>query len=265
MDKLAEIMAAKRHALRDQIRPVRDRELEHLARMRSQGGSFREALARGDRLSVIAEIKRRSPSAGEIADAGLDAVEQARKYINAEADCLSILTDKDYFGGSLQDLWDIIEFLECHGRKTPCLRKDFMVHPVQVVEAAEAGARCILIIVRALEDDEIKALRDAAGIAGLDTLFEIHEERELERALRFAPKILGVNNRDLKRFKTDLAISEFLIPQIPDGIVKVSESGIFEPEDAARARACGADAILVGEALMRAEDPEELIQVFHSA
>lgn len=265
MDKLAEIMAAKRHYLRDRIRPVREQELSRLGEMQSQGGSFLKALARKDRLSVIAEIKRRSPSAGEIAAAELDAVDQARKYINAEADCLSILTDTDYFGGSLQDLWDVVEFLECHNRKTPCLRKDFMVHPVQVVEAAEAGARCILIIVRALENDEIKALRDAAGVAGLDVLYEIHEERELEKALQFDPRIVGVNNRDLKRFKTDLAISEALIPQIPNGIVKVSESGIFDIEDAERARACGADAILVGEALMRAEDPEELMEAFHNA
>jgi len=216
MDKLAEIMAAKRHAIRNQIRPVRDSELERLSRMQRQGGSFLKALARKDRLSVISEIKRKSPSAGEIVAADLDAVEQARKYVNAEADCFSVLTDMDYFGGTLQDLWDVVEFLEVHGRKTPCLRKDFMVHPVQVVEAAEAGARAILIIVRALEDDEIKALYEAASIAGLDSLFEIHEERELEKALEFDPKIIGVNNRDLKRFKTDLAVSELLIPQIPD-------------------------------------------------
>jgi indole-3-glycerol phosphate synthase len=265
MDKLEEIMAAKRHALRNQIRPVRDQELERLGRMQTQGGSFLRALARKDRLSVIAEIKRKSPSAGEIASAQLDAVEQARTYVNAEADCLSILTDFDYFGGRLQDLWDVVEFLECHNRKTPCLRKDFMVHPVQVVEAAEAGARCILIIVRALESDEMKALRDAAGVAGLDVLYEIHEERELEKALKLNPKIIGVNNRDLKRFKTDLSVSEHLIPQIPNGIIKVSESGIFDLEDAERASACGADAILVGESLMKAEDPEALIQAFHGA
>ena len=96
---------------------------------------------------------------------------------------MSILTDTDYFGGTLQDLWDIVEFLEVHKRKTPCLRKDFMVHPIQVAEAAEAGARCILIIVRALEDDEIKALRDAAESAGIDILYEILEECELEKAL----------------------------------------------------------------------------------
>jgi indole-3-glycerol phosphate synthase len=232
--------------------------------MQTQGGSFLKALARKDRLSVIAEIKRKSPSAGEISEASLDAVEQARKYINAEADCLSILTDTEYFGGRLQDLWDVVEFLECHNRKTPCLRKDFMVYPIQVLEAAEAGARSILIIVRALDDDEIKSLRGAAEAAGLDILYEIHEERELEKALRFDPKIIGVNNRDLKRFKTDLAVSESLIPKIPEGIVRISESGIFDIEDAERARACGADAILVGEALMRAEAPEELVEAFHN-
>jgi len=265
MDKLSEIMAAKRLALAGRMRPVRDQELERLGQMQRQGGSFLQALARPEQLSVIAEIKRKSPSAGEIAPASLSAVEQAREYVNAEADCLSILTDTDYFGGSLQDLWDVVEFLECHQRRTPCLRKDFMVHPLQVAEAAEAGARCILIIVRALADDEIKALRDAADIAGLDILYEIHEERELEKALRFDPKIIGVNNRDLKRFHTDLASSEALIPQIPDGIVKVSESGIFDPADATRARACGADAILVGEALMKADDTEALVQAFHRA
>ena len=265
MDKLAEIMAAKRHAYQNLIRPVRDAELERLAQMQKQGGSFLEALARPDRLSVIAEIKRKSPSAGQITDQQLDAVEQARKYTNAEADCFSILTDTDYFGGSLRDLWDVVEFLEAHQRSTPCLRKDFMIHPIQVVEAAEAGARAILIIVRALDDDTIKALYESASLAGLDALFEIHEERELEKALKFDPKIIGVNNRDLKRFQTDLAVSESLIPQIPDSIVRISESWIFEPEDAERARACGADAILVGEALMRADDPEELVQAFHNA
>ena len=265
MDKLSEIMAAKRHALQHLIRPVRESELERMSGIRKQGGSFLDALARKDRLSVIAEIKRKSPSAGQIAAQDLDAVEQARKYVNAEADCFSVLTDTDYFGGTLRDLWDVVDFLEEHQRPTPCLRKDFMIHPIQVLEAAEAGARCILIIVRALEDDDIKALYEAASIAGLDSLFEIHEERELEKALKFDPKIVGVNNRDLKRFKTDLAVSELLIPQIPDNIIKVSESGIFEVEDAERASACGADAILVGEALMRSEAPEELVEAFHNA
>lgn len=263
MDKLAEIMAHKRVELEHRIRPVRDSELERLAR-NVTGQSFAEALTARKGLSVIAEIKRRSPSAGQIAELP-DATEQARKYYNAEVDCLSVLTDEKYFGGTLQDLWNVTDFLSDHRRDIPCLRKDFFIHPVQVVEAAEAGAKCILIIVRALEDDEINRLYDTASAAGLDALFEVHTEAELERALTFDPKIVGVNNRDLGRFVTDLAISELIIPQMPSGVIPVSESGIFTPEDAARARACGARAILVGEALMRAEDPSELVEGFHEA
>ena len=115
----------------------------------------------------------------------MDAVEQARIYNNAEADALSVLTDTDYFGGSLNDLWDVIDFLHEHERTTPCLRKDFMIHPIQVLEATEAGAKCILIIVRALSSDEIKILQEAAFYANLDVLYEIHNEKELEKALHF--------------------------------------------------------------------------------
>lgn len=263
MDKLEEIMAAKRQSLEHRIRPVKASELEALANSNHSNQSFFEALARPDRLSVIAEIKRKSPSAGAIAE-GANAVEQARIYQNADADALSILTDTDYFGGRLNDLWDVVDFLRQHEKNTPCLRKDFMLHPIQVLEALEAGARCILIIVRALSDDSILALKEAADCAQLDILYEIHSERELEKALSYDPKIIGVNNRDLTRFQTDLAHSEALIPQIPEGIVRISESGIFTPEDASRARDCGADAILVGEALMRADDPDATIKAFHA-
>ncbi|OPZ70954.1 MAG: Indole-3-glycerol phosphate synthase [Verrucomicrobia bacterium ADurb.Bin474] len=158
----------------------------------------------------------------------------------------------------------MVELLERHSRKVPCLRKDFMVHPVQVVEAAEAGASAILIIVRALDDGTIRDLQHAAELAGMDSLFEVHNQEELDRALRFNPKMVGVNNRDLRRFVTDLSISESLIPQIPDGVIRVSESGIFTVEDAARVRAAGADAILVGQALMEQDDPTELLESFHS-
>ncbi len=257
MDKLQEIMAWKRQEIAPRIRPVREDELTRYARMERYGSTFAAALAQPDRLSVIAEIKRRSPSAGDIAQ-GMDAEEQARRYVNASVDCMSILTDEKYFGGTLRDLWDAIEFLEVHQRDIPVLRKDFMIHPVQVVEAAEAGAKCILIIVRALAQEEMQALYQAAEQAGLDAIFEIHNEAELEQALPLNPKIIGVNNRDLTRFVTDLAISESLIPQIPDDVLTISESGIFEVEDAERARAAGANAILVGEALMRIEDPDEL-------
>lgn len=257
MDKLAEIMAWKRRQLESTVRPVRDQELVAFARGSQEKPGFIDVLSQKDHLSLIAEIKRRSPSAGEIANLE-SAEEQARRYVNAEVDAMSILTDEKYFGGSLQDLWEVTEFLEIHQRSTPCLRKDFMVHPVQVVEAAEAGARCILIIVRALDREEMETLYRAATLAGMDAIFEVHNQQELELALPLNPKIIGVNNRDLARFETDLAISEDLIPQIPEGIVKISESGIWGVEDARRAREAGADAVLVGEGLMRIQDDEEL-------
>jgi indole-3-glycerol phosphate synthase len=131
-----------------------------------------------------------------------------------------------------------------------------------VLEACEAGASAILIIVRALNDQEIRTLSDAARLAGLDALFEIHDEHELDRAVAHEARIIGVNNRDLAVFKTDLALSERLIPLFPRNVIAVSESGISTAADAARVRAAGAHAVLVGEALMRAADPAELIAGF---
>jgi indole-3-glycerol phosphate synthase len=264
MDKLAEIMARKRREMAARERPVSERELARFAASPRPGLTFAQALDQPGRLSVIAEIKRRSPSSGAI-KTGADAVEQSRRYTNAGADAISVLTDEPDFGGSLRDLWDVVEFQVTTNRHVPCLRKDFMVHPLQVVEAAEAGARAILLIVRALDDDTLARLHDAAKLAGLDALFEIHEEAELERALRHGAKILGVNNRNLATFKTDLTFSEKIIPQIPAGILPVAESGINTVADAARVRAAGARALLVGEALMRAEDPEKLLRQLQQA
>ena len=257
MDKLAEIMDWKRKEISTLIRPVNLNDLENIGYRMKTDLSFAEALTI-DELSVIAEIKRKSPSAGDIAE-GTSEVEQARDYLNADADALSILTDKKYFGGEIKDLWEVNDFLSNHQRSTPTLRKDFMVHPFQVLEALEAGARAILLIVRALSNDELKCLREAADASGLDCLYEIHEVEELEKALNHDPKIIGVNNRDLTRFVTNLEISEELIPQIPNHIIKVSESGIFAPEDAWQVRAVGADAVLCGEALMKAENVDSLI------
>ena len=254
MDKLSEIMNWKRREVASRSRPVSERELTQLGERMKVRGSFLKALS-NDQLSVIAEIKRKSPSAGIIAEE-ISAPEQARSYCNAGADALSILTDEKYFGGKLQDLWEVNDFLFQHQRNTPTLRKDFMVHPIQVLEALEAGARAILLIVRALNDEDLKNLRNCADTAGLDCL---HEEKELERALKLDPKILGVNNRDLRKFTTDLSTTENLFPLIPDGIIKVSESGILQREDAWRVRDAGADAILCGEALMKSEDPESFI------
>ena len=260
MDKLQEIMAWKRREVEPRVRRVTDRELERLSGMSRNGPSFAEALARPGHLSVIAEIKRKSPSAGVISDLP-DASEQARLYYNAGADAISVLTDEKYFGGTIRDLWDVNDLLGNRSDAPPTIRKDFFFHPIQIVEAAEAGARAILIIVRALTDDEARVLYDVADAAGLDSLFEIHSEEELDRALDLEARIIGVNNRDLGRFVTDLGYSEDLIPLMPADVIKVSESGIHNAGDAARVRAAGADAILVGEALMKHKDPEALVKM----
>jgi indole-3-glycerol phosphate synthase len=264
-DKLTEIMAWKRQEIASLVRPVNDRELSALNADLPKPPSFAAALRRGDgKLAVIAEIKRRSPSAGEIA-AGIAAPDQAVKYRTAGASALSVLTDEKFFGGTLDDLMAVTALFRREPPAIPCLRKDFMVHPIQVLQARQAGASAILIIVRALEDEEISALHFAARAAGLDALFEIHNEAELARALRHDAKIIGVNNRDLAIFKTDLGLSEKLIPQFPKDVIAVSESGIFTAQDAARVRAAGAHAVLVGEALMRAPDTAALLAALQSA
>jgi indole-3-glycerol phosphate synthase len=261
-DKLTEIMAGKRREIAPLIRPVADSELAAINASQPPVPSFAAALRRADgRLAVIAEIKRRSPSAGDI-KAGASAIEQAQRYQAAGADALSVLTDEKFFGGTLDDLRGVTAHFRSTSPSRPCIRKDFFVHPIQVLQARQAGASAILIIVRALADDEIKALHAAAQSAGLDALFEIHHEAELTRALTHGAKIIGVNNRDLAIFKTDLSLSERLIPQFPRDVTAVSESGIFTAADAARTRAAGAHAVLVGEALMKAADPAALIVDF---
>jgi len=264
-DKLTEIMAHKRQEIASLLRPVSETELARLDARLPKPPSFAAALRRADgRLAIISEIKRRSPSAGAIA-ATADSASQARKYRDAGADALSVLTDTKYFGGTLDDLRLVAGEFAARGPALPRLRKDFFVHPVQVLEAREAGASAILIIVRALTDEEIKTLAGAAAAAGLSALFEIHDERDLARALAHGAKIVGVNNRDLAIFKTALAFTERLLPQVPAGIVKVSESGIFGAAEAGRARRAGAHAVLCGEALMKAADTAALIEEFRRA
>jgi indole-3-glycerol phosphate synthase len=261
-DKLDEIMAHTRSELAPRLRPVIEDELARLNASLPPPPSFARALRRADhRLAVIAEIKRRSPSMGEIR-AGADAPAQARAYRAAGADALSVLTDRAYFGGSLADL----EAVSADPAVAlPCLRKDFMVHPLQVLEARRSGASAILIIVRALGDAEIAALFRASRAAGLDSLFEVHSEAELDRALAHGASIVGVNNRDLAVFRTDLGLTERLLPRLPSDVIAVSESGILCGTDAARARAAGAHAVLVGESLMRAPDPAALVAEFRRA
>jgi indole-3-glycerol phosphate synthase len=259
VDKLTEIMAWKRAEIAPRVRPVSERELAALHASLPRPRPFAAALRRADgQLAVIAEIKRRSPSAGEIA-AGASSSAQARLYREAGADALSILTDQKYFGGSLDDLRGVAAELGALPSGPPCLRKDFMIHPVQVLEAREAGASAILIIVRALPDEEIRVLHGAAQAAGLDVLFEVHAEEEIGRAAAHGARVIGVNNRDLAVFTTDLGLSERLIPLFPAGVTAVSESGIRSAAEAGRARRAGAHAVLVGEALMRSAEPAALL------
>lgn len=262
MDKLQEIMASKRRERALIGRPVRDVELTRFCGEGGHPHRFEKALRREHGLAVISEIKRKSPSAGAIAE-GRNAVEQARLYYNARTDAISVLTDQPYFGGSIKDLWDVNDLLANRSDAPPTLRKDFFVDRLQVLEAAEAGAACILIIVRVLANEEMNDLFEAANLAGLDAIFEIHEASEIERALNCGARLIGVNNRDLTRFVTDLAVSEAIIPELPENCLAISESGIHTVEDAARAFQAGANAILVGEALMKMEDPEPFIQTVH--
>jgi indole-3-glycerol phosphate synthase len=263
VDKLTEIMDAKRREIAPFARPVTDAELAAFAGRETSPG-FRQSLKVPDRLTVIAEVKRASPSVGQIREA-VDAVAQARAYFAAGADCLSVLTETKYFKGELKDLVQVVQDQTGWKRPLPCIRKDFMVHPYQVLEAAQAGARCILIIVRGLTDEEIRPIHRAAKLAGLDTLFEVHDEAELERALRHDPDMVGVNNRNLSTFQIDLSFAERVIPHMPKSVLKVAESGIKTADDAARMRAAGADALLVGESLMRAADPAALMKALQSA
>ncbi|HEY9155728.1 MAG TPA: indole-3-glycerol phosphate synthase TrpC [Opitutaceae bacterium] len=261
-DKLTEIMAWKREEIAPRLRSISENDLKQLDASTPRPPSFYQALRRSDgQLAVIAEIKRRSPSAGAIKE-GISAVEQAARYQAAGASALSVLTDTKYFGGTLDDLVSVTDYFRRTSPALPCLRKDFMVHPVQVFEARQVGASAILIIVRALRDEEIETLFNAAKAAGLDALFEIHNEAELHRANQHGARIIGVNNRDLAIFKTDLGLTEKLIPQFSKDVVAISESGIFTGADAKRVRAVGAHAVLVGEALMKAADPKALIADF---
>lgn len=260
MDKLTEIMAYKRQEIADRIRDVSDEELTRLAD--ATRPSLFSALQGHEQVSVISEIKRKSPSAGNIAE-GASALTQATHYVRANADAISVLTDTQYFSGKLEDLEGVTGYIREVESRTPCLRKDFFVHPIQVVEAARTGASAILIIVRALSDEEMATLYRSANLAGLDSIFEIHNQDDLERAVAAHAKIIGVNNRNLATFTTDLALSESLIPQIPHMCASIAESGIFTLDDVARVKAAGAQSVLIGQALMEHPDPGTFIRQIH--
>lgn len=222
--------------------------LVEIATSRPRARSLRAAL-RADGLSVIAEIKRRSPSAGPI-DLSLDPASQALEYQRGGAAAISVLTEPEFFGGSLVDLEDAKGAVDL-----PVLRKDFTMSAVQVWEARAAGADAVLLIVAALTDRTLRQLVETAEVVGVDAIVEAHTPLEVERALAAGACIVGVNNRDLTTFTTDLGVAEQAASLLPADTVKIAESGVSNPEGAARMRAAGYDAILVGEALVRHADP----------
>ncbi len=208
---------------------------------------FANAL-RSPGLSVIAEIKRRSPSKGAL-DSTLDPAEVARLYEVGGAAALSVLTDEAHFGGSVNDLQAARSAVSL-----PVIRKDFTVCPADVWEAGLMGADCILLIVAVLSDAELASCSGAAEELGLDVLWETHDEHEVERALPHAPKIIGVNQRDLHSFQVDQERAVRVVAAIPDEVVKVAESGVRGPDDAFVLHQAGYDAVLVGESLIRSDD-----------
>lgn len=225
--------------------------LERLQALREAAAprGFAKALARPEAVNVIAEFKRRSPSRGIIRE-GLEPADAARGYERGGAAALSILTEEDHFGGSLQDLREARA-----ATALPALRKDFVVDPYQVWEARAAAADAVLLIVAALDDRTLASLLTATRDAGLGALVEVHDRAELERALRHDVGVVGVNNRDLRTMAVRLETSLDLASAIPDDVVAVAESGLRTPEDLRRLRDAGFDAFLIGEHLMQAPDP----------
>ena len=204
--------------------------------------------------SVIAEVKRRSPSKGELADI-TDPAALARRYAAGGAAAISVLTEERRFGGSLADLRAVRAAVD-----VPVLRKDFIVTDYQVLEARAAGADLVLLIVAALDDDTLRRLYDQARELGLSVLVEVHDEPETERAVALGAELVGVNARNLKTLEIDSDTFGRLAPLVPDDRVKVAESGIFGADDVQRFVTEGARAVLVGEALVKDGDPESAVR-----
>jgi indole-3-glycerol phosphate synthase len=256
MNRLAEIIAHKR----TEIEPLIGYTTEWREKFRQvlSFRSFRRSLT-ADSFGIIAEVKKASPSAGVISE-DVNPVKVALAYDEAGANCISVLTDQKYFHGHLSDLAAI--------RKTvnrPLLRKDFIVHEVQIYQAALAGADAILLIVAALTHKELDHFLSVSDGCGIDALVEVHNEPELSRALSAGAIFIGINNRNLTTFRVDLRTTEALAPLIPKDRVVISESGIKSVEDIRRVAAAGVHGALIGESLMRAANPQAVLKSFRAA
>jgi indole-3-glycerol phosphate synthase len=229
------------------------------ARARPPARGFAAALRAATGVGVIAEVKRRSPSRGDLV-AELDPAAMAAAYARGGATCLSVLTDAEFFGGSPADLAAARD-----GCALPVLRKDFTVAPADVCDARLMGADAVLLIAAALDDDELGELHTLALDVGLDVLVEVHDEQELERALAVDATLVGVNQRDLVTFEVDHDRAVRVGGALPETVVRVAESGIRGPDDAARLADAGFDAVLVGESLVTADDPAAAVTALRQA
>jgi len=250
-DVLTRICADKRAELAERKRSRPLAALEALAREAAPPRGFHRALAdRADRgqPALICEIKKASPSKGLIRE-DFDPQSLARAYAAGGASCLSVLTDARYFQGRDEDLVQARAAVDL-----PVLRKDFMLDPYQILESRALGADCVLLILAALDDAQAAELEAAARALDMDALIEVHDEGELDRALRLESPLVGINNRNLKTLKVDLATCEALAPRVPGARLVVAESGLHTPDDLARMGRAGARAFLIGESLMRQAD-----------
>ena len=254
MSKLDQLVEAARDGVRKRRQEVSGDELRSKLGTRTGSRPFKEALVRPG-LAVIAEFKRGSPSVGLI-DADADVAEVVGQYERGGAAAISVLTDEPHFHGSLADL-------ERARAATvlPILRKDFIVDPYQLWEAAIAGADAILLIVAALADEDLRVLWEEAATLDLDCLVEVHDEDDLERALEILdPDVIGINNRNLRDLKVDVTTTAELITDVPAGITVVAESGYSEPAQIEELDRIGVDAVLIGESLMRSADPAQSVR-----
>ncbi len=246
---IEQLIAGARQGVEARRSQLPQADLEARLSARGEDRPFSEALARPG-LSLIAEFKRRSPSMGEIS-ASADVAAQVGAYERGGAAALSVLTDEPHFGGSLEDLRQARAACGM-----PILRKDFLVDPYQLYEAAVNGADAVLLIVRALEGELLGSLYEEARAIDLDCLIEVHDAEELERALEIDPVAIGINNRDLDEQRVDIATTFELMPDVPAGITVVAESGISGRAELEELERVGVDAVLIGGALMAAPDPE---------
>lgn len=249
-----QLIAGAREGVQARRAELSQADLEARLSARRDDRPFNEALTRPG-LSLIAEFKRRSPSAGALASDSIDLATQVAAYERGGAAALSVLTDERHFGGSLQDLRAARGACDL-----PIIRKDFIVDPYQLYEAAVNGADAVLLIAAALADEDLSSLYQEARSIDLDCLVEVHDAEELERALEAGAEVIGINNRNLDDMSVDIGTTYELMPDVPAGKTVVAESGISGRDELDELDRVGVDAVLIGGALMTAEDPEAKVR-----